>query len=58
MKFEQVYDGEWVQPKRRGYMMQCCDCGLVHKLNFRLAKSKDGKRNWIQFQAFRVEAQK
>lgn len=52
-KFPQVVDGEWVQPVRRGYLMECCDCGLVHRLNFRLIKSKDGKRNWIQLQAFR-----
>ena len=52
-----VQDGEWVQPKRRGYLLQCCDCGLIHRLNFRLVKSKDGGRCWIQFQAFRVESE-
>jgi Zn-finger protein len=51
MKCTPVKAGEWVQPKRRGYLMQCCDCGLIHKLNFRLVKS--GKGNTIQFQAFR-----
>lgn len=30
-----VTNGEWVQPKRRGYQLECCDCGLVHILNFR-----------------------
>lgn len=40
-------DGEWIQPVKRGYKMRCCDCGLVHVLNFRLV-------GWrIQFQAFR-----
>lgn len=34
----QVEDGEWVQPIRRGYLMQCCDCGVIHKINFRLQK--------------------
>ena len=55
MKFPPVKSGEWVQPKRRGYLMQCCDCGLIHRLNFRLIESKDGKRHWIQFQAFRMD---
>lgn len=49
--FKQVKSGEWQQPIRRGYLMACCDCGLVHRLNFRLAKR--GPRNYIQFQAFR-----
>ena len=47
-RYAQVYDGEWVQPRRKGYLMQCCDCGLAHRMNFRL---KGGK---IQFQAFRL----
>ncbi len=27
---------EWTQPIMRGYLMQCCDCGLVHELQFRV----------------------
>jgi hypothetical protein len=53
MKYERPASGEWVQPVRRGYKMACCDCGLVHTVNFRLAKR--GNRHWIQFQAFRNE---
>lgn len=41
-------DGEWVQlASRKGYRMACCDCGLIHVLNFRVRKGK------IQFQAQR-----
>lgn len=47
MSYPKVQDGEWVQPILKGYKMACCDCGLVHKINFR---TKYGK---IQFQAFR-----
>lgn len=47
----QVKQGEWVQPIRRGYLLKCCDCGLVHQLNFRLVKH--GRGFCIQFQAFR-----
>lgn len=25
----------WVQPVMKGYLMQCCDCGLVHEMEFR-----------------------
>lgn len=49
-----VAPGEWIQPIRRGYLLACCDCGLVHKVNFRLVKR--GNRNFIQLQAFREEA--
>ena len=53
MKYKKVHDGEWVQPVRKGYRMKCCDCGLVHVLNFRLLKW--GKGTKIQFQAFRAK---
>ena len=33
-KYEQIYDGEWFQPKRKGFKDQCCDCGLVHTIDF------------------------
>jgi len=39
--------GEWVQPVRKGYKMCCCDCGLVHSIDFRV---KDGR---VQFRVFR-----
>jgi hypothetical protein len=35
MKFETAVAGEWVQPRKRGYKMMCCDCGLVHVMDFR-----------------------
>lgn len=28
--------GEWVQPIRKGYKLACCDCGLVHTMDFRI----------------------
>lgn len=47
--YKRVRDGEWVQPVRRGYKLACCDCGLVHTVNFRLYGGR------IQLQAFRDE---
>lgn len=38
--YRAVEDGAWVQPVRRNYGMACCDCGLVHRLDFRI---KDGR---------------
>lgn len=26
----------WIQPKMRMYKMQCCDCGLVHNMQYRM----------------------
>ena len=31
---------EWVQPVRRGYKMGCCDCGLVHDVDFRIVNGR------------------
>lgn len=30
----------WVQPLRTNYKMACCDCGLVHDMEFRIYKGK------------------
>ena len=39
MEFETVYNGEWWPVEGETYQ-QCCDCGLCHRLFFRI---KDGK---------------
>ena len=31
---------EWIQPIRRGYKLACCDCGLVHNVDFRVHKER------------------
>lgn len=43
--------GEWIRPVKNGYKMMCCDCGLVHVINFRLIPWGRGRK--ILFQAFR-----
>jgi hypothetical protein len=45
--YERPKAGEWVQPVRNGYKMACCDCGLVHNMDFRV---KEGR---AQFRVFR-----
>lgn len=50
-----VSNGEWVQPVRRGYLMECCDCGLKHSLDFRYVNTPRGR--FIQFRAYRIDKQ-
>lgn len=35
-----VSTDEWIQPIRKGYRMECCDCGLVHTLDFRIYRGQ------------------
>ena len=51
MRYTKAKDDEWIQPRMKNYYMKCCDCGLVHRLNFRLV----GKEHKIQFQATRIK---
>lgn len=53
VKYGQVHDGDIVQPRRRGYRIMCCDCGLVHVLDFYVVKYANGTRTKIRFRAFR-----
>ena len=40
---ESVYDwSDWVCPSPEQYFMKCCDCGLVHEMQFKVAKYKLG----------------
>ena len=38
-------DNGWIQPARL-YWMCCCDCGLIHKFEFRVRKGKVVLRAW------------
>ena len=55
-KYAKVHDGDWVCPVRKGYRMKCCDCGLVHVIDFKLVRRKGGKS--IFFRAFRKRRSK
>jgi hypothetical protein len=54
--YPQVEAAEWVTPRRKYYGLGCCDCGLVHKLEFRLVDSWHGPGKKIQLRAWRDEA--
>lgn len=48
-RYSKPKHGEWIQPIRKGYRVKCCDCSLVHKIDFRVHNGK------IQFRAVRHE---
>ena len=47
MKYPKQYDGDKISPKMSPhvYKMMCCDCGLVHKLKFVVARLTKRRRN-------------
>jgi hypothetical protein len=51
MKYDTPKPGEWIKPVKRGYKMACCDCGLVHRLDFEHVKFGKGRK--IIFRAYR-----
>lgn len=67
VKFDAPNAGEWVVPVMRNYLLQCCDCGLVHRMDFRVIrinkKLSKGMRKatiqgagyQVQFRAYRAE---
>lgn len=50
MKYPTIQNKEWVQPIRKGYKLCCCDCGLVHTVNFRLVNNQTGLGKSIHMQ--------
>lgn len=61
VEFEAPKAGEWVNPVKGGYLLKCCDCGLVHRFDFRVVKvnknrktaTVQGARYYVQFRAYR-----
>lgn len=33
---------EWIHPLP-GYLMQCCDCGLIHEMEFAIGRRRKGE---------------
>lgn len=55
-RYNEPEEGEWVQPIPEGYKLQCCDCGLVHRLDFRVSAygiAGVGPEYRVQFRVFR-----
>ena len=46
-EYKQIIEGEWFKRLRRDNREQCCDCGLIHIINYRIQKGH------IEMQVFR-----
>ena len=55
IRFKQVKSDHWEQPVLTGYLMKCCDCGLVHEVDFRIAYGKTEDKNRVQLRMKRLE---
>jgi len=53
-RFKKVKSNQWEQPVMKGYLMKCCDCGLVHEMDFRIAYGKTEDKNRVQLRARRA----
>jgi hypothetical protein len=53
MKYPEPKPGEWLRPVRRGYKLACCDCGLVHRVDFKHVPWGRGRK--IRIRVFRDE---
>lgn len=51
MRYNTVTDNRWVYPRHNGFRSACCDCGLVHSIDFRIV---DGPRKGMKSVKFRV----
>jgi hypothetical protein len=38
--YTQIEDGERVKPPMRGYKICCCDCGLIHRMDFFIVRGR------------------
>lgn len=47
--YPKLKDGEWLRPKHSGFREQCCDCGLVHRWDFRIVEGG------VEFRVYRDE---
>lgn len=41
-----IPEGAWIRPVRRGYITECCDCGLRHTFDFRVFRGRTQFRAW------------
>lgn len=60
-EFPVIKEGEWVWPKMSGYKMECCDCGLIHKIDFIVIDAETGEplnNTAVVFRAYRINKRK
>jgi hypothetical protein len=42
--YDVISYGEWTRPRMQNFREQCCDCGLIHRLDFRIVDERKGVR--------------
>jgi hypothetical protein len=40
LSYDVISYGEWTRPRMKNFREQCCDCGLIHRLDFRIANGR------------------
>ena len=40
VSYEIISYGEWTRPRMKNFREQCCDCGLIHRLDFRIVDGR------------------
>jgi hypothetical protein len=40
--YDVISYGEWTRTRMRNFREQCCDCGLIHRLDFRIVDAREG----------------
>jgi hypothetical protein len=42
IRYSVIPYGEWTRPRMQNFREQCCDCGLIHRLDFRIVEERGG----------------
>jgi len=45
LTYDVISYGEWTRPRMRDFREQCCDCGLIHRLDFRIVDERRATRS-------------
>ena len=40
VRYDVIAYGEWTRPRMKNFREQCCDCGLIHRLDFRIVHGR------------------
>ena len=40
VRYDVISYGEWTRPRMINFREQCCDCGLIHRLDFRIVDGR------------------
>lgn len=58
IEYPAIKSGHWITPRMSGYKLECCDCGLIHSVDFAVIDSEDNSllnNCEVVFRVYRVE---